>query len=357
MASAARSFKAGRHDALVELGFEPVICAAMSDVRSVHLCRRSAAAADADAASAAPSAVVAVKALSRGASTAAIAGLMRERDALLALRGAPAAVAAHVAGLAETRRDGAAAYLVLRAGVGGPLHRHVRAQRGGRLPAAAARAYAAQLSLALGHCHALGVVHRDVKASNVLLDGRGHALLGDFGCASPPGGARLTFCGTPHAMAPETVEARDLQREARTPVGPAVDWWALGVLWREMALGRPPFGYGADKDGGHEALYRKIRAYAAPGAKGEAAAAEALADAMDCADDDAATRALLAPCPDARPDAAALRGHAALAGAPWAALEGRTGVLEPRPEGWTEFFDFEDDAAKEVWASGFELPD
>jgi len=91
----------------------------------------------------------------------------------------------------------------------------------------------------LGHAHTRGIVHRDVKPDNVLVDPRGRVLVADFGLAAAQGMERLTrtgaMVGTPHYMAPELVSGH------RERVGPGTDVWALGVLLFELLTGQLPF--------------------------------------------------------------------------------------------------------------------
>ncbi|MBI5366515.1 MAG: serine/threonine protein kinase, partial [Planctomycetes bacterium] len=95
---------------------------------------------------------------------------------------------------------------------------------------------------ALGAAHAAGIVHRDVKPANILLDAADAAYVGDFGLAkeiSESADRRLTASGaavgTPHFMAPEQAQGRADQ------VGPATDVWSLGVMLYERLAGRLPF--------------------------------------------------------------------------------------------------------------------
>jgi len=95
------------------------------------------------------------------------------------------------------------------------------------------------LAAALAHAHSHGVVHRDVKPGNVIVDGDGRAMLLDFGLASLAEGADLTMStdslGTLDYMAPEQID-----RTAGT-VGPRTDVYGLGVTLFECLCGRAPF--------------------------------------------------------------------------------------------------------------------
>ncbi|XP_065183412.1 protein kinase C-like [Sycon ciliatum] len=109
-------------------------------------------------------------------------------------------------------------------------------QRSRKFDESRTRFYAAEIVSALRYLHKKGVVYRDLKLDNVLLDHEGHVKIADFGmCKENISGSSLTntFCGTPDYIAPEILEEKDY--------GFSVDWWALGVLMYEMMAGQPPF--------------------------------------------------------------------------------------------------------------------
>ncbi|CAH0564536.1 unnamed protein product [Brassicogethes aeneus] len=94
--------------------------------------------------------------------------------------------------------------------------------------------YVAQIALAIDFLHNAGVIYRDLKPENVLLDGDGNAQLIDFGLSKwlKYGNATKTLCGTLKYMAPEVLTLK--------PYGHAVDWWSLGVLACLMLTNKYP---------------------------------------------------------------------------------------------------------------------
>ena len=121
----------------------------------------------------------------------------------------------------------------------------------GPLDAATALKYLRGIAAGLDHAHALGIVHRDVKPANVLLEKDDTPVLADFGLAKLMQGSSLksmtgVTTGTPAYMAPEQVTG--------TRVGPAADRYALATMAYEMLTGVIPF----DGEGLMEVLYAHV---------------------------------------------------------------------------------------------------
>ena len=134
----------------------------------------------------------------------------------------------------ETGEQDGHPFLVMEYLVGHPLRQHLD-QRS--LPFNEALAIFEQVALAVDAIHAEGILHRDIRASNIMMLHDGRVKLVEFGLARQPGDATVTLMGTlvgePAYMAPEQLRNH--------PASPQSDLWALGVLLYEMLAGRPPF--------------------------------------------------------------------------------------------------------------------
>jgi eukaryotic-like serine/threonine-protein kinase len=111
----------------------------------------------------------------------------------------------------------------------------------GPLPPAEVARIGLQVLAALQAAHSAGVLHRDVKPSNVLLTGEGRVVLTDFGIATLEGDPSLTTSGTllgsPAFIAPERIQGRGAGTES--------DLWSLGATLYTAVEGRPPYDRGA----------------------------------------------------------------------------------------------------------------
>jgi hypothetical protein len=151
-------------------------------------------------------------------------------------RAAAAVVHEHVVAIHNVESDGAAPFLVMQFVAGESLQ--TRLDRHGPLALREILRIAHQTAAGLAAAHAQGLVHRDVKPSNILLEeGIERALLTDFGLARAADDASLTHTGylpgTPHYMSPE--QARGDSVDARS------DLFSLGSVMYAMCTGRPPF--------------------------------------------------------------------------------------------------------------------
>jgi p70 ribosomal S6 kinase len=139
-------------------------------------------------------------------------------------------------------------YLILEYCQGGELF--MLMERQGNFLEPMAKFYLAQITLAVGHLHTLGIVYRDLKPENILLDGTGNIKITDFGLCKESifdDNKTNTFCGTIEYMAPEVIIRHGHNRSA--------DWWSLGVVMYDMLNGGPPFT-GRDRNEAKKAVCR-----------------------------------------------------------------------------------------------------
>ncbi|KAF8817588.1 kinase-like protein [Phlegmacium glaucopus] len=123
-------------------------------------------------------------------------------------------------------------FFVLDLMLGGDLRFHL--ERLGSMPEDTVCFYVAQLSSGLAFLHEMGIMHRDLKPDNILLDERGNAHLTDFNIAVHFGERKLTgVAGSMAYMAPEILLKRGYTY--------CIDWWSLGVCTYELIFGRRPF--------------------------------------------------------------------------------------------------------------------
>jgi len=121
----------------------------------------------------------------------------------------------------------------------------------GPLPIDRAVELAQQIAAGLAAAHQQGVVHRDIKSGNVIIDEHGNAIILDFGLATRASAARITRSGkrlgTPAYMSPEQIQSNEVDHRT--------DLWSLGVVLFEMLTGRLPF----HEDGSYNVLFSIVQ--------------------------------------------------------------------------------------------------
>ncbi|KAH8334843.1 hypothetical protein KR067_002756, partial [Drosophila pandora] len=151
---------------------------------------------------------------------------------LEAVQRSPFLVSLHYAFQSSTKL-----YLVLDFAKGGELFTHLYHSE--HFEESRVKIYIAEVVLALEQLHQLGIIYRDIKLENILLDGDGHIVLSDFGLSkilTAENEYRAhSFCGTLEYMAPEIIRTGPPGHDS------AVDWWSVGVLTFELLTGASPF--------------------------------------------------------------------------------------------------------------------
>ena len=132
-------------------------------------------------------------------------------------------------------KSGRVIYFVMKYIRGKSLSAVVEAR--GALPAQELKRVLIECARGLGLAHKHGIVHRDIKADNIMFDELGQAIVTDFGIAKAQSGARLTgtgmSIGTPHYMSPEQARAQNLDGRS--------DIYSLGVVAYQSLTGHVPF--------------------------------------------------------------------------------------------------------------------
>lgn len=174
-----------------------------------------------------------------------------ERQVLEAVRRCPFLVTLHYAFQTDAKL-----HLILDYVSGGELFTHLYQRE--HFTESQVKIYIGEIILALEHLHKLGIIYRDIKLENILLDAQGHIVLTDFGLSKEflpheTEQRAYSFCGTIEYMAPEVV------RGGTTGHDIAVDWWSVGVLTYELLTGASPFTVEGERNTQQEISRRILR--------------------------------------------------------------------------------------------------
>ncbi|MPC08502.1 ribosomal protein S6 kinase alpha-5-like isoform X1 [Portunus trituberculatus] len=174
-----------------------------------------------------------------------------ERQVLEAVRQSPFLVTLHYAFQTDAKL-----HLILDYVSGGELFTHLYQRE--RFREDEVRLYIGEVILALEHLHKLGIIYRDIKLENILLDSDGHIVLTDFGLSKDflsheTEHRAYSFCGTIEYMAPEVVQGGAHGHDQ------AVDWWSVGVLTYELLTGASPFTVEGEKNNQQEISRRILK--------------------------------------------------------------------------------------------------
>ena len=101
------------------------------------------------------------------------------------------------------------------------LIQYLYSRQAKRFPNPVAKFYAAEVTLALDYLHGQGIIYRDLKPENLLLDRHGHLKITDFGFAKEVPDITWTLCGTPDYLAPEVVASKGYNK--------SVDWYVDSI--------------------------------------------------------------------------------------------------------------------------------
>ncbi|XP_064255193.1 NUAK family SNF1-like kinase 2 [Passer domesticus] len=140
----------------------------------------------------------------------------------------------HIIAVHEVFENSAKIVIVMEYASKGDLYDYISERQ--RLSEQEARHFFRQVVSAVYYCHKNGIVHRDLKLENILLDASGNIKIADFGLSNVFQQDKLlqTYCGSPLYASPEIINGRPYK-------GPEVDSWSLGVLLYILVHGTMPF--------------------------------------------------------------------------------------------------------------------
>ncbi|KAM8795867.1 NUAK family SNF1-like kinase 2 [Eudromia elegans] len=140
----------------------------------------------------------------------------------------------HIIAVHEVFENSSKIVIVMEYASKGDLYDYISERQ--RLSEQEARHFFRQVVSAVYYCHKNGIVHRDLKLENILLDANGNIKIADFGLSNvyQQDGLLQTYCGSPLYASPEIINGRPYK-------GPEVDSWSLGVLLYILVHGTMPF--------------------------------------------------------------------------------------------------------------------